>query len=73
MLAKKARDEALALEKENWVDEGEGDDMDEDVVDEEVELDAEINEDPTAEPMAVEEIAQSIPLPSPVDDEEEIL
>jgi hypothetical protein len=73
MLAKKARDEALALEKENWVDKDEGDDMDEDVVDEEVELDAEINEDPAAEPMAVEGIAQSIPLPGPVDNEEEIL
>jgi hypothetical protein len=73
MLAKKARDEALALEKENWVDEVEGDDMEEDEVDEEVNMDAEVNEDPTADTMAVEEIAQSIPLPGPVDDEEEIL
>jgi hypothetical protein len=70
MLAKKARDEALALGKENWVDE-DGDEME--AVDEEVKIDAEPNEDPTAEPMAVEEIAQSIPLPGPVDDEEEIL
>lgn len=73
MLAKKARDEALALEKENLVNEVEDDEMEEDERDEEVNMDAEANEDPVAEPMAIEEIAQSIPLPAPVDDEDEIL
>jgi hypothetical protein len=72
ILAKKARDEALAPENENWVDDG-GDDMDEDTVDEEVKIDAGVNEDPNAEPIAVEEIAQSILLPGPGDDEDEIL
>lgn len=56
--AKKAREEAM--EKENWAEEQEG--M-EDVEDEAI----------VDEAMAVEVIAQSTPLPEPVEDEEEIL
>lgn len=63
MLAKKARDEALALEKENWVDEE----------DDEMEEDAKLKDAPVEDAMTTEVIAQSIPLPEPVEDEEEIL
>lgn len=59
ILARKAKEEAL--EKENWVDvEGEM---------EAVEEDGAVADDT----MAVEEEAQSIPLPKPVEEEEEIL
>jgi hypothetical protein len=63
MLAKKARDEALALEKENWVDE-EGDEMEED---------AELKDAIVQDSIATEVIAQSVPLPEPMEDDEEIL
>lgn len=59
MLAQKEEEEALALEKENWVDE-ESDGMEE----------VEAENTPVAEPMATEMIAESVPLPQPVEEEE---
>jgi hypothetical protein len=59
MLAKKAREEPL--EKENWVDEEEGDDM---------EADVEVGDAPAA---PVVEAAKSVPLPAPAEDDDEIL
>jgi len=59
MLAKKAREDAL--EKENWVDDEEGDDM---------EADVEVRDAPAA---PVVETAKSVPLPPPAEDDDEIL
>jgi hypothetical protein len=59
MLAQKAEEEALALEKENWVDE-ESDGMEE----------VEAEDAPAAEPIATEMIAESVPLPQPEEEEE---
>ncbi len=60
MLAKKAREEVLALEKEkeNWVDEDEGEGM----------QDVEVEDAPVAEA-----VPESMPLPEPAEDEDEIL
>jgi hypothetical protein len=69
MLAKKAMDEALALEKENeiWEDE-EAESIQEDIEVEDAPTDA-----LAADAVAAEVLAQSIPLPEPMEDEEEIL
>jgi len=64
MLAKKARDEALALEKENWVDE-------EDKV--EGMEDVEVDDTAAADAMVAEATPVTVPLPDPAEDEEEIL
>jgi hypothetical protein len=60
MLAKKEREEAL--EKENWVD---------DVAD--MQEDVEVGDAPTLEAPPAAAPAQSIPLPDPLEDEDEIL
>lgn len=68
MLAKKAREEALALEKlekENWVDEDEAGS--------EKFGDIELEDAPTAESAVSGIVPDSIPLPEPTEDEEEIL
>lgn len=69
MLAKKAKEEALALEKEkeNWVDEDDGEPEADGMQDIEVE-DASM-----AQPAVSEAIPESIPLPEPAEDEDEIL
>jgi len=68
MLAKKAREEALALEKlekENWVDKdgAEGETME----------DVELEYTPTVGNTISGTVPASIPLPDPTEDEEEIL
>jgi hypothetical protein len=63
ILAKKAREEAFAFEKENWVDEGEGDGM----------QDIEVEDVPAAETTVPDAVPESIPLPEPAEDEDEIL
>lgn len=64
MLAQKAKEEALALEKENWVDE-DGDDM------EDVEAEGEpVAETTNPDAIATETIAQTVPLPQPEEEEE---
>ena len=68
MLAKKAREEALALEKlekENWVDEDEagGEKME----------DVEVESAPAAESAVSGAVPESIPLPKPTEDEDEVL
>jgi hypothetical protein len=68
ILAKKAREEALVLEKlekENWVDE--------DGVEGETMEDVEVGDAPAAEPVVSGAVPESIPLPGPTEDEEEIL
>jgi hypothetical protein len=68
MLAKKAREEALALEKlekENWVDEDEAGG--------EKFGDIEIEDAPAAESIVSGIVPDSIPLPEPTEDEDEIL
>jgi len=73
MIAKKAREEAHALakengevdEKEDWVD------MNEDEV--EMGNGIETTEVPVSDAMAIETTAAAVPLPVPVEDEEEIL
>ncbi|KAF4626203.1 hypothetical protein G7Y89_g11958 [Cudoniella acicularis] len=60
MLAKKAKEDAERLEKENWVDEE----------DEAMEEDAEVK---NAEVIPAEVIAQYVPLSAPAEDEDEIL
>lgn len=68
MLAKKAREEALALEKlekENWVDEDEAED--------EKFGDIEIEDAPPAESAVSGIMLDSIALPEPTEDEDEIL
>lgn len=59
MLAQKEKEEALALEKENWVDE-DSDNME----------DVEAEDTPVAELMTTETIAGSVPLPQPEEEEE---
>ncbi|CZR56974.1 uncharacterized protein PAC_06863 [Phialocephala subalpina] len=59
MLAQKAKDEVLTLEKENWVDEDGEDEED-------------MEDAPATETMTAETIAQSIPLPEPGEEEEEL-
>jgi len=68
MLARKAREDALALEKlekENWVDEA--------GVEEEIMEDVEVEDAPAVGIMASEAVPESMPLPDPTEDEEEIL
>jgi hypothetical protein len=65
MLAKKAREEALALEKlekENWVDE-----------DEEKMEDVEVEDDFATKSAVSAAVPESIPLPLPTEEEDEIL
>jgi hypothetical protein len=67
-LAKKAREEALALEKlekENWVDEDEAGG--------EKFGDIELDDAPAAESVVTGAVPDSIPLPEPTEEEEEIL
>ena len=64
LMAKKARDAALALEKENRVDEDGDVDADGDAMED-------VEEAPSAAgPMAVEDVDQSIPLQEPAEEDE---
>jgi Alb1 len=69
MLAKKAREEALALEreKENWVDEDDGEAKADGM------QDVEVEDAPMAQSAVSEAAPESIPLPEPAEDEDEIL
>lgn len=57
MLAEAEKEEALALEKENWVDEDGSEGMED------------VEAEDTAEPMA-EVVAETVPLPNPVEEDE---
>ncbi|KUJ21751.1 uncharacterized protein LY89DRAFT_637670 [Mollisia scopiformis] len=73
MLAQKAKEEALALEKEkeNWVDEDE-DDMEDVEVQDDPAAEATVTETMVVEMITTDSIAQSVPLPQPEVDEEEL-